>query len=242
MALNAGNLPSNRKPVPVMESGAYPARLVQVIGLGLQKQEPFKQNNGEEKEKAPAHEVYTTYELSDEFMVDDEGSELRDKPRWISETLSLFPLDSDRANSTKRYYALDPDGEYKGDWAKLLSFPVMLTLITKTAKSTGNDYNKIGSTSSMRAKEATKLPELVNPAKVFDPDEPNMEIFFSLPQWLQDKIKDNLQYGGSALEKLVEAGPKSSESKTTKKAEKATPAPAQEVSDVVEDEEDEEDW
>ena len=43
----------------------------------------------------------------------------------------------------------------------------------------------------------------MNDPKIFDIDEPDMKIFTSLPKWLQDKMKENLNYGGSALEEAV---------------------------------------
>ena len=52
----------------------------------------------------------------------------------------------------------------------------------------------------MRAKEAAKAPALVNPTKVFDIDEPDMEVFNSLPEWIQEKMKNNLNFSGSPLE------------------------------------------
>jgi hypothetical protein len=38
-------------------------------------------------------------------------------------------------------------------------------------------------------------------------DEPDLEIFESLPEWLQDKIKGNLNYAGSALQAALGGAP-----------------------------------
>lgn len=92
----------------------------------------------------------------------------------------------------------------------------------------------------MRPKEAAKAPELVNPVKVFDIDEPDMEIFWSLPEWLQNKIKENLEYGGSVLEKLVEAG-KGSDGGEDQKKEKGSQKGAQKGSEASDDEEEDND-
>lgn len=240
MALNARKIPSSggrKMQAPVLEPGAYPARLVQIISLGLQKQEPWK---GEEK--APRHEIYTTYELLDEFMLDEEGKILEDKPRWISETIPLHSLDADLAKSTKRYMAIDPDLKYDGDWSMLASSPCTVVLAKKVSKAKGHEYNAITGVNTMRAKEAAKAPDLVNPPKVFDVDEPDMEIFWSLPEWLQDKIKSNLEYGGSVLEKLVEAGPAKDGGEDEEKP-KARQRRAEKVSEPIDEEEEEdEDW
>ena len=238
MSLNARKIQNNgdgrKMQAPVLEPGTYPARIVQIISLGLQKQQPFK---GEEK--APRPEIYVTYELTDEFMEDNEGNILEDKPRWISETLPMYSLDADLAKSTKRYMALDPELQYDGNWAELAGCPASVVVGKKVSKNTGKEYNVVLGVNTMRAKEAAKLPDLVNPSKVFDTDAPDMELFFSFPQWLQDKIKENLEYGGSALEKLVEAGPGKDKGKDEEEP-KARQRRSQKVSEPVEEEEDEE--
>ena len=184
---------------PTLDEGAYPARLVQIISLGLQPQQAWK---GEEK--PPVQELYTTYELQDEFVVDEEGNEVEDKPRWISETFPMHSLESDLAKSTKRYYALDPEEEHEGDWAELAGVACMVNIVKNPSKKDKEVvYNNISGVSGMRTKDAAKAVGLVNDPKVFDIDEPDMGVFTSLPKWLQDKMKSNLNYGGSALEEAV---------------------------------------
>lgn len=197
MGLNARKAPKGGKAFPPMEAGTYPARLVQIIDLGVQPQE-FK---GEEK--APKNELMTTYEFLDEFLPDEEGNPNEEKPRWLSETFALNNLDSDKAKSTLRYYALDPNEEHDGEWPELIETPVMVTVVEwKKGEKQGNN---IAATSTMRSKDAAKAGPLVNPPKVFLMDDPDIEIFLSLPDWVQDKIKDGLEYGGSLLEKRLAA-------------------------------------
>lgn len=238
MALNAKNIPSNggdyERPDP-LEPGTYPCRLVQIVTLGLQPQRPYQGD-----EKPPAQELYLTYEFLDEFLVDDDGEEIKDKPRWLSETIPFHSLDSDLAKSTKRYFALDPDVEHGGDWAELGGAPCMVTIVAKAGKGKNSDtiYNNINGVSTMRAKEAKNAPELVNPPKIFDIDEPDMEIFGSLPKWLQDKMKENLDYDGSALQDAVENQGESSKGEdkaTSTKKKKAADKPSEETDE-------EEDW
>lgn len=200
MALKAPAGNKNGKKAPPIESGTYPARLVQVITLGLQPQRPFK---GEEK--PPAYELYTTYEFADEFLKDEDGNDILDKPRWLSETFPFYSLGSDRAKSTQRYTALDPSHKYEGDWEQLLGAPVMITVTQDKSAKDNNIYNNISHTANMREKDAGKLPALVNPPKLFDLSNPDLTIFLSLPEWLQDKIKANLEYPGSALERALQA-------------------------------------
>lgn len=230
MALNARKYKQESKfpTPPALDVGTYPARVVQVISLGMQKQQPYQ---GQEKD--PKDELYITYELLDEFLLDDDGNELKDKPRWLSETFTMNSLESDLAKSTKRYLALDPALTFDGDWAELIGSACMVTIVQNEGKgkNAGRTFNNISSVQTMRTKEAAKAPSLVNDGKVFDIDTPDMETFFALPTFLQDKMKDNLNYGGSALEKAVETHKGGSGDKGSQKKEDGPKEGAQDSSD-----------
>lgn len=226
MALNARNVPKvggNKGPQQEpMEAGSYPARVVQVIDLGIQPQPAYQ---GEEK--APAHEIMITYEFLDEFCLDEDGNELVDKPRWLSETFPLRNLDSDLAKSTKRYYALDPDEVHGGDFTALINTPCTVTVVNNIGKgkNAGKVYNNIAAVAAMRPKDARNAEELKNDPKVFVIDEPDLVIFKSLPQWLQDKIKEGLDFKGSALDKALKNAPDDDKKEEAPKG-KANPAKA----------------
>ena len=238
MSLNAKKLPAaasnNAKRPDPLEEGTYPARLVQVILMGVQKERPYK---GEER--APRLYLRLTYEMLDEFMKDDDGNDLEDKPRWLSEEIPFMSLKADLAKSTKRYYALDPEARADGDWAQLVGAPCMVTVVTETDKRPGVDriYEKVASVSSMRPKEAAKAPELKNPGRIFDFYEPNIDIFKELPEWIQEKIKSAVDYDGSALQSALEGAPAKKVDKGEAEPKKASKAP---VDDADEDEK--EDW
>lgn len=233
MSLNARNIKSaNKGPEqPALDSGSYPARTVQIIDLGVQPQRPFK---GEER--PPAHEVMLTYEFADEFMKDEEGNEIEDKPRWLSETIPLRSLDADLATSTKRYKALDPQEKFGGDFTQLIDIPCTVLVVQNagTGKNAGKIFTNIQSISAMRPRDAQKAPDLVNPPKVFVLDEPDLEVFKSLPQWLQDKIKANLDFDGSPLQEALE-GPQEAPK------EKPKAKPKAKVEEAPEDEEEPDD-
>lgn len=179
-----------------IEPGTYPGRLVQIIDLGLQAQRPYQG-----KDKPPAQEVMLTYELVDEFMKDENGKELPNKPRWVSETLPFYGLHTDKAKSTQRYLALDPKQEFEGDFSRTIGTPVNVTIVNNVVGE--KVYDNVATISTMRPRDAASCPELVNPPKVFDADAPDMEVFNSFPEWIQNKIKGNLKYEGSALQKLI---------------------------------------
>lgn len=183
-----------------IEPGTYPVRVAQVIDLGLQNQRPYQG-----QEKPPAYELMITYEFLDEFCVDENGNEDEDKPRWLSETLPLRSLQAEKAKSTQRYYALDPSESLDGDFTQLVGVAANASIVQNAGKgkNVGKVYNNIAALSAMRSKDSAKAPELKNEGKVFDLDDPDVEVFNSLPEWIQDKIKDNLEYAGSELEKAL---------------------------------------
>lgn len=200
MTLNARKIKSSggttQEPI---EPGSYPARVVQIIDLGLQPQVYM----GEKKD--PKNEIQVTYELLDEYMKDENGNDNEEKPRWISETFTLNSLNVDRAKSTQRYMALDPDLTYDGDWSQLLETPVIVTLVNKASKKDKDKiYTNVASVSTMRSKDASRAKALVNPPKFFDQENPDLDIFLSLPEWLQTKIKDGLEFDGSKLDNALE--------------------------------------
>lgn len=193
---NTGNGGKNRVDQKNIEPGTYPARLVQIIDMGLQAQRAFQG-----QDKPPAQEIQLTYELVDEFMKDEEGNDVKDKPRWISETLPFYGLHADKAKSTQRYNALDPNGDLNGDFAAAIGFPINVTVVNNAKGD--KVYDNIATISPMRPKDAANCPPLVNPPKVFDLDKPDLEVFTKLPKWIQDGIKENLNYAGSVLQKLL---------------------------------------
>lgn len=213
---NGGN-GGNRVPQANIEPGTYPARLVQIIDLGLQAQRPYQG-----KDKPPAQEIMLTYELVDTFMLDEDGKELEDKPRWISETLPFYGLYADKAKSTQRYNALDPNGEYDGDFSKAIGQPVNVTIVNNAVGD--KVYDNVATISTMRPRDADKCPELVNPSKLFDLDDPDMEVFNALPEWLRDKIKGNLNFQGSALQAKIGNAPAPAKDKPKKAEKKEEPA------------------
>ena len=204
MSLNVKNIKTESKfeRPPSLDAGTYPGAPVQVIGLGLQEQRAWK---GETK--SPRQMLKITYELADEFMLDEEGKEDESRPRWVSEDFPLHSLEADLATSTKRYNAMDPTLEHGGDFSKLLGSPCLIVLSADPSKKDADViYNNVKDVNAMRAKDAAKAAGLVNPTKVFDFYDPDFEVFQSLPEWIQNTIKEGLDYEGSTLEGLVNGG------------------------------------
>lgn len=204
MALQAPEFSApKRTPQAALDPGNYPARVVRVIDLGLQPTTDY----ATKQPGKPTYMVNVTYELVDTFMVDEKGEEQLDKPRWIAEEFALKPLSLDLATSTKRMKAIDPKNELKGDWAATLGKPCLVaTANYETKKNPGVTRDKVTGLSAVRARDIANMPELQNDARFFDLSDPDIEFFNSLPSWIQDKIKGNLEYAGSKLETLLEGG------------------------------------
>jgi hypothetical protein len=205
MALNVNKLPKKeggKGKAELLEEGNYPARVVQIVDLGLQPGMVYMGN-----QKPPAHKIRVTYELVSEFMKNEDGTDNEDAPRWLSEDFPLFGLGADRAKSTIRYNALDPKHEHEGDWAALLDTPCLVTVVNNVSKSNGNTYNNVGLVS--QPMKGMETPPLKHEPIAFDLDNPDLDVFNSLPEWLRDDIIGNLEFNASPLQVAlgIEAGP-----------------------------------
>lgn len=186
------------KPADALDADTYMCRVVSVITVGLQEQRAFK---GEPK--PPKDEVQITYEFCTEFLNKDDGSPDETKPRWLSEFLPINSLDSDLAKLTKRYKAIDSKGECGGDLFQLVGKPCMVTIVKNPGKD-GIERNYIAGVSP--APKGIPFPALVNEARVFHVDDPDLEVYNSLPDWLKEKISGNLRFKGSKLDALLSGG------------------------------------
>lgn len=196
MALNAKKVQGNAGPrAPALEPENYMARLVQVIDLGVQNQRPYQG-----QEKPPAQEIMLTYELGGEFMPDDDGNPDETRPRWLSERMPMHNLKADKAKSTKRYMALDPKMAHGGDFSQLLGKACLVAVVNN--EKDGRVYNNIGGVT--QPLKGVPVPELVNTPVAFDFDDPDLDVFLSMPDWIQGIIKDALNYNGSKLQALVD--------------------------------------
>ena len=200
---------------PELSPGAYPARVVSVIFLGVQEQRPFM---GEEKK--PVDEVRITYELSDEFMQDEEGADLEDKPRWFSEDIAFYSLNADRAKSTKRYNAIDPTDSSDGDFFKLLGMPCQVVLINNPGKgkNAGKVYTNIADVTPAPKLKGYVQGELINKTFTFDPQDEAVTkaAFDSIPEWIRTKIVKANDYKGSALSAVLGGTPAPEETASPK--------------------------
>lgn len=200
MGLNASKVMGKRKEVPVLPIATYPGYFIQVLDMGLHP------NVYKGEDKGPARKIRLTYELGDEYLTDDEGQPDPSKPRWISEEMWLFSLKSERATSTARLKTLDPNNVHGGDFIPLLGTPVNISIGQRkaTGKWEGRLFNEVLGISGMRPKDAANMKGPVNKPTFLDLDDPDMEVFNSLPEFVKNTIKSDLEFTGSPLSKLLE--------------------------------------
>lgn len=230
MGLNANNVPAPKKeskfpPAEALEADSYPARVVRILDLGIQPQRAFTKN-GVTTQKPPVHQIDVTYELVTEFMKGEDGEPDETKPRWVSEDFPFYSLEVELAKSTKRYNVIDPKGVAGGDFTQLVGMPCVVTLNQYKNKN-GDLKNGVSAVTSVM--KGLTIADLVNPTKVFTLDEPDLDVFRSLPQWMQDKLKGNLEFKGSVFEEaLANAAAGGEKAKEKPKAEKEEPAKKEE--------------
>ena len=199
--LNAKNkkrpVDPNRVEQEPIDEGTYPCRVVEIIELGLQPQAPHRG-----VAKPPVEKLYLTYELVDEFCLDKEGEEDEELPRWQAEDFPYYGVDCTTATCNKRLKAIDPKDTKDGNWAEIGGMAVNVTFYHKVKGD--KTFVNVSAATAIRAKELVNVPELKHPVKVFDIDDPDMEMFYKLPKWLQNKIIGNLSFEGSVLEEAIE--------------------------------------
>lgn len=180
----------------LLKAGQLPARIVQIVDLGLQAQNPYQG-----QEKKPAFELYVTFEFpTQRIEVDGES-----RPMWKSRRVVMSTHEKSRC---KQWYdKLDPENKYAGDWASLLTSPCLVFIAHEKGKGKheGKVFDKIGDINPLV--EGMEVAPLENEPALFDLTSPNMEVWERLPEFLQNIIKENLQYDGSKLQNTLEGNP-----------------------------------
>jgi hypothetical protein len=111
--------------------------------------------------------------------------------------------------------------------------PINITMVQN--KVGDKVYDNVANIGAMRPKDAAACPPLQNGSKVFDLDNPDMEVFNSLPEWIRKKIMGNLNYAGSPLEALIEKAPKEDKKEKPVKKDRKPVEPADDTDDSDDD-------
>lgn len=215
----------------VLEEGAYEARIVQIIDIGLQKAVP----NPKIITPKDQYKIVLKFELSDEFMNDEDGKPDPKKPRWFDFEVAYTPDGYMHPKSIllKLWNAVGATEDW--DLKDLIGKPISVMLskyVRKTGKNAGKEANKVSAVIKMKEKVAATLPPLVNPTTFFDLSDPDLAVFKSLPSGnefaLQEKILANMNFEGSKLDCLIKGipyvAPEEDEEGEATHSEPATPA------------------
>lgn len=153
--------------------GTFPARVVQVIDLGRQEGE---------YQGVPTCKptLWITFELPTETITID-GVE---KPRWLSKEFT-------KSTNEKAWLMKLMTGLYTSDeiddvetFEDFLGRP----LLVEVGTTSGGKDKLVGCTKLVAG---MKVAELYNDTKYFDIESPNTDVFESLPDFLQEKIKES---------------------------------------------------
>lgn len=187
---------------PILDAGPYPARIVGMVIWGMQNQPPFQGNP-----KPDRTEMYLVTEMSDEFMLDEDGNEVEDKPLWKSTSFPLYPMSTENAKCVKWYKALDPSNQFDGDWSEIFNLgnPINIILDKKDGhgKHAGKVFNNIIGLASMPAKRQKVVNPLIGEKFIFDFYEPDKETWDKLPDWIKTKCKEATDFKGSPLDIML---------------------------------------
>ena len=207
MARSGNDIPnegSSKFTKEVLTPNGYPARLVGAVFLGVQNQRPYQGTA-----KPPVEELRLTYELSHEFMKDEEGADIPDKPRWQSETVAFKSLKLELAKFTKRYNVLDPTGEHNGIIKDCLgaACSVLITNNVGSGKHAGKIFENIGDVTSAPNVPGYVQPEAVNDVFYYDPFDAacTLEEFRAQPEFIQEIIMGANNFAQSELAELIGA-------------------------------------
>ena len=176
--MNFNKPSSSSKKFPPMDTGVFPARIVQLIDLGIQESEW----QGETKRNP---KVQITFEFPTETIeVDGEH-----KPRWLGKeyTVSMH----EKSALAALVSSADPSGKATANGSKpegLLGLPLSVS-VGRT--STGNA--KVSGVAGMM--KGMQVDELKNPPTFFDLSvKGTWDAFEKLPDWLKEKIKTGINF------------------------------------------------
>ena len=197
MSLKARRKPANN--IPPMDGGTYMAVCIGVIDLGEQYKQFDKQKQGKY-----AEECLFLFEIPDErVQVDGE-----DKPRWLSsrrytvslhERSGLYQMLTAWRGKALSDAELDPAGD-GFDLMQMAGQGAMLS-VSVAEMDDGSRHNKIEAVTGFP--KGIPVPKIESEVLVFDADDPDMEAFGKLPEWIQDIIRKSTQFAADPPEEKL---------------------------------------
>lgn len=172
---------------PRIGEGTYMARVVNIIDLGKHVKTDYKTGQVvyKDNEKVIEHRVFIQFELPSEKVVVD-GEE---RPRWLAKEYNLSFFEKSALHGLIQ--ATSYGRKFK-TLNEMLGQPLMVSIGTTS----GGKDKVVGVAPMMKGMQ---VPELENPSKVFDMDDPDMEVWEKLPNFIKEKITESIDFDGSEL-------------------------------------------
>lgn len=187
---------------PLLDPGAYDARILSIVDLGMQPGSPSYPE--------PKPKLEFRFELLDEFMVSEDGTVDESAPRVFNYevTYNEDGYMDEKANIYKIISAL-PNG-FELELSEMVGLPVAV-MIQKykkvSGKNAGKEDNKITAVLPMKAKDVATAGPLVNKPMFFDLGEPDLAVWGKLYKGNQyahqDRIMASSSFAGSLLQKML---------------------------------------
>lgn len=169
--------------------GPHWARLVGFCYIGVHDRPGY---NGASAD-TPCGKIILTFELLDDSFTDEDGVT---RPRWISKKENAF--NTDQANIVKIYRTLDPTDQFQGDYAQLVANQTLCVLQLGPTNAGNVKITNIGP-----APAGTQMPTVQNPTFIFDFDNPTLESWAALKNWMRKDISQAHGFEGSACQQVA---------------------------------------
>jgi hypothetical protein len=188
-----------------IETGTYAARIVQIIGLGVQERPAYM---GEQKPPAPFLRV--TFELPFETIERQlEDGKTETQPRWLSKEFVFSG--AELSTCAKWLKKLDPSNTLGGDWSKAIGMECQVFVTaTQGKKDPTKYYNDVKDV--MQVTKGMQVPAIFDESKlmVFSTrhiTDKTVDQFNGMPKWLQEKITNAVDFPNSPLEQALNGTP-----------------------------------
>jgi hypothetical protein len=178
------------KPIP---AGVYEARVVKIAELGSQKAKAPYDKTPEGKPKGPSNKVSVTFEIPDQ-TIEIDGKKV---PRLAFKMMTASM--HEKAHLSKIAASAGLSGAF--DSSELLGTVVSLTVTNK--ESNGRIYANVDAIAPVSARVAVTVPEAETEFVEFSFDNPNIEVFNSLPEFQRNMIKEAQNFKGSKVETML---------------------------------------
>lgn len=175
-------------------AGQWPARCVGVIDLGTQSTQYPGEDAKMQRQVMLQFEVYGEDDAGVPLTVEHEGAEV---PMQISTRRMTMSL-NEKANLRKTLHAwrgrdFTPEELEGFSIAKLIGAPALLNVVHEEGKN-GKTYAGIFSITPLPSSMKKGLPPAATKPTVFDLDEFDAEVFDGLSEYLQNIIKESVEF------------------------------------------------